>query len=84
MGGQGFIPDGGTGGIVEGTKESKKLEQLPGAAPRAKQQKERDLGASEQLRTSTPPAGGRVGDVHRKTEQGMSKLNDGADLDTGE
>jgi hypothetical protein len=31
MGGQGFIPEDGQGGIVEGTKESKKLEQQPDA-----------------------------------------------------
>jgi len=35
MGGQGFIPEDGEGGIVEGMKESKKLEQ-EGDAPFAK------------------------------------------------
>jgi hypothetical protein len=52
MGGQGFIPEDGEGGLVEGEKESKEVRgqdhfELPGgAAPRAGMQGRKERGAA--------------------------------------
>jgi hypothetical protein len=52
MGGQGFIPEDGEGGLVEGAKEAKDrreehaYERPSGAAPRAGMQGEKDRGAA--------------------------------------
>jgi hypothetical protein len=98
MGGQGFIPEGGQGGLVEGDKESKKLEQRPGAplarskeasgtaAPRAGMQGTKERGAAPTPtlpRPGTTREGGRT-DVHRNTEQSANTTGTGEDVDTGE
>jgi hypothetical protein len=75
MGGQGFIPEDGEGGLVEGAKEAKELRErdrfeLPhGAAPRAGMQGRTQRGAAptptlERPGTTpeaTPGTGGGIG-----------------------
>ncbi|MGZ6124418.1 MAG: hypothetical protein ACXWLR_05635 [Myxococcales bacterium] len=66
MGGQGFIPEDGEGGLVEGAKEAKERRkqdqfELPhGAAPRAGMQGQKERGAAPTPtleRPGTTPAG---------------------------
>jgi hypothetical protein len=99
MGGQGFIPEDGEGGLVEGAKEAKKLEQQPGAplasakgaakgaAPRAGMQGAKERGAAPTTILprpgTTPEKGGRT-DVHRTTEQSANRTGTGEGVDTGE
>ncbi len=75
MGGQGFIPEDGEGGLVEGAKEAKErreqdeFERPGGAAPRAGMQGRKDRGAAPEPTLerpgSTPPnppgSGGGLG-----------------------
>jgi hypothetical protein len=95
MGGQGFIPEDGQGGLVEGDKEAKKLEQRPdaplagsrGAAPRAGMQGTKERGAAPTTILprpgTTPEKGGRT-DVNRTTEQSANTTGTGEGVDTGE
>lgn len=59
MGGQGFIPEDGKGGIVEGAGEAKKLEQQPDA-PFAKA-----FGGGAKQAQGPAPRGGMQGTVER-------------------
>jgi hypothetical protein len=75
MGGQGFIPEDGEGGLVEGAKEAKERRQqdpfeLPhGAAPRAGMQGQKQRGAAPTptldrpgtTPETTPGTGGGIG-----------------------
>ena len=99
MGGQGFVPEDGQGGLVEGDKESKRLEQRPGAplaegskkssgdaAPRAGMQGTKERGSAPTSiapRPGTTREGGRT-DVHRNTEQSANSTGTGEDVETGE
>jgi hypothetical protein len=99
MGGQGFVPEGGQGGLVEGDKEAKKLEEqrpdkplagakerTAGAAPRAGMQGTKERGAAPTTilpRPGTTPGAGRT-DVHRTTEQSANTTGTGEGVDTGE
>jgi hypothetical protein len=98
MAGQGFIPEGGTGGLVEGDNQAKKREQPPdaplagsqkragGAAPRGGMQGTKERGAAPTTilpRPGTTPEGGRT-DVHRNTEQSAHTSGTGEGVDSGE
>jgi len=95
MGGQGFIPEEGQGGLVEGAKDAKTLEQRPdapfagskGAAPRAGMQGTKERGAAGATILprpgTTPEKGGRT-DVNRTTEQSANTTGTGEGVDTGE
>jgi len=94
MGGQGFVPEDGQGGLVEGDKEAKKLERRPdaplagsnGAAPRGGMQGTKERGAAPTKilpRPGTTREGGRT-DVHRNTEQSANTTGTGEGVDTGE
>jgi hypothetical protein len=98
MGGQGFVPEGGQGGLVEGDQEAKKLEQRSdaplagskegsgGAAPRAGMQGTKERGAAPTTilpRPGTTPGVGRT-DMHRTTEQSANTTGTGDGVDTGE
>jgi hypothetical protein len=99
MGGQGFIPEDGQGGLVEGDKEAKQLEKLPDAprsgkkdveqrssAPRGGMQGTKERGSAPTPilpRPGTTPAGGRT-DVHRTTEQSAATAGTGDQLDSGD
>ena len=75
MGGQGFIPEDGEGGLVEGAKEAKErreeheFEMPHGAAPRAGMQGRKDRGAVPTTTlerpgttpSTTPGTGGGIG-----------------------
>lgn len=100
MGGQGFIPEDGQGGIVEGNKEAKELEKLPDApglgkgkedvqrtsAPRAGMQgtKERGSAPTKILPRPGTTPAGGRTDVHRTTEQSAATAGTGDKLDSGE
>jgi len=94
MGGQGFIPEDGEGGLVEGAKEAKKLEQQPGAplagskgaAPRGGMQGTKERGAAPTPvlpRPGTSREGGRT-DVNRTTEQSAATVGTNEDVDSGD
>ena len=84
MGGQGFIPEDGEGGLVEGAKEAKELreqdafERPGGAAPRGGMQGRNDRGAAPEQTlprpgttpSATPGTGGGIGKTESPEPEG--------------